>query len=102
METSTSKDTAELKNASRRDAMKPGKGFWAVVLTLLSVIPVAAFLKSVHQQITQNVLGTACRTIDNKTLCFTARAIGEVSDANRDTDSIFGQNDASRHFDSEA
>jgi hypothetical protein len=74
------------------------------VALLLAVQPVFAFKPNDagHLGITSEVLGSVERTVQGETLKFSQRAIKQIRDANKDTDCVSCQGDATLHFDDEA
>jgi von Willebrand factor A domain-containing protein 7 len=92
-------------------ASRPYLAFLAYALILLSPPALSAFKPQHHVALTRNALRDITRTIDGHTLRFTARAIQQIADANKDQDQgwclpPFGSPDppfsiSANHFDGE-
>lgn len=74
------------------------------VVLLLAVQPALAFKPNDqgHLGITSEAVNSTQRVVNGETLKFSERALKQIRDANKDTDSLSGQADASLHVDDEA
>jgi von Willebrand factor A domain-containing protein 7 len=85
-------------------------GLMSLCAVLLSAETLLAFKPGIHTDITKAALATTSRTLEGKTLRFTAPAMEAVAGANYDTDCGGDQDcrcyacqaDPSRHFDNES
>ncbi|MBE8988348.1 hypothetical protein [Nostoc sp. LEGE 12450] len=70
----------------------------------LAVQPALAFKPNEggHLGITSTAVNSTQRVVNDETLKFSERALKQIRDANKDTDSLSGQADASLHVDDEA